>query len=62
MQRPNDSGLEFSNGDVRVWIDQEAIHLYARDSEHNDPVELTCKEAKLLGEALIGYARRLEQQ
>jgi hypothetical protein len=51
---------EFSNGEVRFWIEQESsIHLKAVTS-HGDPVELTATEAESIATALLAAARKLE--
>ena len=33
--------FEFEGGEIRVWIEQESIHMLAFDELHGDPVELT---------------------
>jgi hypothetical protein len=52
------SSFELLDGDVRVWIEQEAIHMMAID--HRDPVELTETMAKRLAEALLEMVAQLE--
>jgi hypothetical protein len=45
------SVFKLLNGDVRVWIEQEEIHMKAVD--RGDPVELTPTMAKQLVAALL---------
>jgi hypothetical protein len=46
------SVFEFEGGDIRVWIEQESIHIRAWDENHRDPVELTSDSARQLAEKL----------
>lgn len=55
-----DELFELLNGDIRVWIEQEAIHLRASDGKSGDPVELTTANARTLAAKLIQLADRLE--
>lgn len=62
----DDEGVvrEFSGGEVRFWIEQEAIHLKAVSPENHpsgDPVELTGAEAKRLAVALLEAAKKLDE-
>ena len=51
---------KFSDGEVRLWIEQESsIHIKAV-TQYGDPVELTEHEAEELGKTLIEMARFLE--
>ncbi len=43
--------ITMCNGDLRAWIEQEAIHIKATD-RHGDPVELSVAEVRLLIEQL----------
>jgi hypothetical protein len=52
------SSFELLNGDVRVWIEQETIHMLAVD--RRSPVELTEDMAKDLGVALLEMVAQLE--
>lgn len=53
--------FKLMDGDVRVWIEQEAIHLIAIDrSSFKDPVELTSTMAIELAEVLLGMASQLK--
>jgi len=53
---------KFSDGEVRLWIEQESsIHLKAV-TQNGDPVELTEVEAEELGRTLIEMARALDSQ
>ena len=54
-----DQEFELSDGDVRIWIEQESLHMRALDA-HGDPVELTKKEALVLADALIRLAKSIE--
>ena len=51
--------IEVSDGEVRLWIEQESLHLRAADS-HGDPVELTKEEAIKLAEALVDFAAKVD--
>lgn len=53
--------LELMNGDVRVWAEQDAIHLVAFDRAHHDPVELTGKMARALAKKLNEFADTLAE-
>ena len=50
---------EISDGDVKVWIEQECIHLAAVDP-HGDPIELTVDEALQLARVLERLAALVE--
>jgi hypothetical protein len=39
--------IEIAHGDVRAWVEQEAVHLKAAD-QYGDPVELNAEELKSL--------------
>jgi hypothetical protein len=54
----NRDSFELLDGDVRVWIEQEAIHMIAID--RTDPVELTEGMAKELAAALLEMAAQLD--
>jgi len=57
----SDDVREFSDGEVVVWIEQNAsIHIKVVD-RHGDPVELTEHEADELGKALIAMAQELRE-
>jgi len=48
------------DGDIRVWIEQEAIHMKAVD--HGvDPVEMTGDEARKLAAKLIEFAEAIDE-
>lgn len=53
---------EISDGAVRLWIEQEAIHLKAVDPQNakGDPVELTKHDAIRLAEELLRLAKELK--
>jgi hypothetical protein len=51
--------FEMSDGEVRLWIEQESLHLRAAD-EHGDPIELTKEEAVKLAEALLGFSKEID--
>jgi len=44
--------FEFEGGEIRVWIEQESIHLVACDKTHQDPVELSADTARELAAKL----------
>ncbi|MBV9564312.1 MAG: hypothetical protein JOY90_28305 [Bradyrhizobium sp.] len=52
--------FDLMDGAVRVWVEQEAIHLIAVERPHLDPVELTGAMAKRLAEALNSMADQLD--
>lgn len=52
--------FELLEGDVRVWIDQDALHIIAGDLRHNDPTELTSKMARKLAAELERLADILD--
>jgi hypothetical protein len=45
---------------VRIWIDQEAIHMKAVDP-HGDPVEITAKTARRLASILASMADKMDE-
>jgi hypothetical protein len=49
--------FELMEGAIRVWVEQEAIHIIAFDRPHLDPVELTSSMARQLADALTKMAR-----
>lgn len=51
---------ELEGGDVRLWIEQEAIHLKACDSRHGDPAELTAESARELAKLLLKMADQID--
>jgi hypothetical protein len=52
--------FELEGGDVRVWIEQEVVHLVAFAKPYHDPVELTAKMAKKLAAKLQEMAEKLD--
>jgi hypothetical protein len=58
-KQPQNS-FEFMDGDVKVWIEQEGIHLLACDRIHRDPVELTPQLARRLADCLNRMADQTE--
>ena len=57
----NKPNVEVIDENIRIWIEQEAIHLKAIDS-YGDPVELTGASAKQLAARLMEMADRLDDQ
>jgi len=57
----NHQEFDLMNGAVRVWIEQETIHLVAFDRPHHDPVELTSAMARRLAAALKDMADGLDE-
>lgn len=51
--------FEFEGGEIRVWIEQESIHIRACDKSH-DPVELTSDTARQLAEKLKELADSID--
>jgi hypothetical protein len=54
------SAFELFGGDVRVWIEQEEIHMKAVDRGSRDPVELTPTMARELAAVLLELADRTD--
>jgi hypothetical protein len=52
--------FELMDGAVRVWLEQEVIHLVAFDKPYHDPVELTESMARELADTLRRMAERLD--
>jgi hypothetical protein len=53
------NSIELSNGEVRAFIEQEAIHIMAVTTD-GDPVELTADEARTLAAALLVYCEKVD--
>lgn len=51
--------FEMSDGEVRLWIEQESLHIRAIEA-NGDPVELTKEEAKKLAEALVEFCNAID--
>jgi hypothetical protein len=47
------------DGDLRAWVEQEAIHLKAVDS-HGDPLELTANEVRDFAQQLLELAEKIK--
>jgi hypothetical protein len=54
------SASQLFDGEVRVWVEQEEIHMIAHDPQHHDPVELTPSMARQLASVLLEMADRLD--
>jgi hypothetical protein len=56
------SVFEFEGGQIRVWIEQETIHMLACDTSlsYRDPVELTASSARVLAAKLKELADRID--
>ena len=54
------SSFKLFNGDVRVWFEQEAIHMIAHDPKYHNPVELTESMARELAAVLLEMAAQLD--
>jgi hypothetical protein len=52
--------FELSDGEIRLWIEQESLHLRVLDV-NGDPVELTSGEARKLAEALLSFAMEIDK-
>jgi hypothetical protein len=57
---PNEMEIEPVKG-VRIWIEQESIHMKVVDQRYGDPVELTEHEAEAVIAALQSLLSRLRQ-
>lgn len=44
--------FDLLDGEVRVWIEQDSLHIVAGDPQHGDPTELTAKMARELAAEL----------
>jgi hypothetical protein len=53
--------FELLDGEVRVWIDQDAVHIIAGDLLHNDPTELNVKMVRQLAVELSRLANILDK-
>jgi hypothetical protein len=53
--------FDLMDGAVRVWLEQETIHLVAFEQPSYDPVELTATMAKKLAGVLEEMAHRLDE-
>ena len=51
-------GFSVSGDELRVWIEQESIHIRAVAS-HGDPVELSVDEAQRLAQGLLDLISRI---
>ncbi len=51
--------FEILDGNVRLWIEQESLHIKAADP-HGDPVELTKEEAEILAQALLEISKEID--
>lgn len=51
--------INLSDGQVRLWIDQESLHLKAIDP-YGDPVEISVEDAVKLANALIEFAKAID--
>lgn len=58
MMKAKKDSYEFSGGEIRVWLEQEAVHIKAIDNSV-DPVEMTKEEALELAEALRQLALQI---
>ena len=52
----------FADGDVRCWVEQDASVMLKAVTGFRDPVELTARECREIGEAHLRMARVLDQQ
>jgi hypothetical protein len=53
--------FELLEGAIRLWVEQDAIHIIAFDRPHLDPVELTPAMARQLADALTKMAEQLDE-
>ena len=60
MKHPKCDSFELMDGEIRVWIEQEAIHIKAIEQASGDPVELTPEMAKQLADALNPLAQKAD--
>jgi len=52
--------FEYEGGEIRVWVEQEAIHLRACD-KFQDPIELSSDTARQLGDKLKELADSIDR-
>jgi hypothetical protein len=53
---------ELEGGDVRLWVEQESVHLKACDPLHADPAELTVESARELARLLLELADQIDDR
>lgn len=58
MQKNN--VFEFEAGDIRIWIEQNSIHMLACDKLYKDPIELTADTARHLAQKLNELADTID--
>jgi hypothetical protein len=58
MDNRSESALIMFEGNLRAWLEQEAIHLKAVD-KYGDPLELTGREARTLAQRLVRLAEMI---
>jgi hypothetical protein len=58
METSGDQQILNMSNDIRVWVEQEAIHIKAVD-DHGDPVELSADEARALAQHLTRLANKV---
>ena len=51
--------IDTSDGRVRLWIEQESLHLIAVDS-HGDPVEISTDDAIKLANSLMAFVKLID--
>jgi hypothetical protein len=51
--------LRLTAGQVRMWIEQEVIHLMAGHPPSGDPTELTPEAARAVARALLEMADKI---
>lgn len=52
--------FQISDGEVRVWLEQETVHMKAV-TPYGDPVELWKDEAIELAEAILKIAQEIKE-
>jgi hypothetical protein len=55
------NSISLESGNLRAWVEEEAIHIIARERPTNEPVELTAAEARRLADALMKMAGQLQR-
>ena len=53
------NSISLEAGNLRAWVEEETIHIIARERPNNEPVELTAAEARRFADALLKMACQL---
>ena len=59
MSDKSPDNIQFSQGEVCLWSEQESSVMIKAITKSGDPVELGCEDARKLGEALVKMAAQI---